>query len=129
MIWQAILSVVLAFVIGEMIKWALQAMHHEPIEVFTLGGMPSTHTSSVVALILAVWFETGFSLLLLITAVFGIIVIRDAYGLRWEVTRHSHALNELLKQKTFIRVGHKSLEVVAGIVLGVAVTLAVYLVL
>jgi uncharacterized protein len=127
MILQAILSVVLALLIGEIIKVALQRMHHEHVQPFHLGGMPSTHTASVTALLISVFIETRLSLLFLCCVVFGVIVIRDAYTLRWEVTKHSMALNKLLQQKTFIRVGHKELEVFAGATLGVVVTAAVYL--
>ena len=126
MIRQAIISVLAALLIGELIKVIMQLVNNEPIKVFGMGGMPSTHAASVTALVLATYFETGISLTLLICCVFGIIVIRDAYSLRWEVSRHSQALNKFLKTKSFLRVGHKSLEVFAGVVLGLIVTAIVY---
>jgi uncharacterized protein len=122
----AVLSVLLALGIGETIKILVSLARKEPIIIFGMGGMPSTHSAAVAALFLSVYYETGTSLYLLITAVFGTIVIRDAYGLRWEVSKHSFALNRLLRKEEFFRVGHQKLEVLAGIALGLIVAYAVY---
>jgi acid phosphatase family membrane protein YuiD len=91
-----------------------------------LGGMPSAHATGVAALGTAVFLESGWSLLFLVVGVFGFLVVRDACGVRWEVTRHSEALNKLTRSKTYNRTGHTRWEAFVGVLLGVIVTLVVY---
>jgi acid phosphatase family membrane protein YuiD len=129
MIWQAILSVFLTTLIGELLKMLLAYVRGTSIRLMQLGGMPSMHTGAVASLMLSVYFETGISMLLVITVVFGLIVIRDATGLRWEMSLHSIALNKLTKRKEHAIVGHTFYEALAGFALGVSVTLIVYFLL
>jgi acid phosphatase family membrane protein YuiD len=126
MITQAVISVVLSVLLGEGIKTLLQVIKKEEVHVFQLGGMPSTHSAAVSSLALATYYEEGFTILVLACVVFGWIVVRDAYGVRWEVTKHSHMLNKLAKTKEYKVAGHTLLQVIAGIILGVLVTLVVY---
>lgn len=125
MVWLAVISVGLAFVLSDLIKIILSRGKWRPFE---LGGMPSTHSAIVSSLVVSVWFETGFSLLFLLAAVFGMLVVRDACGVRWEVSRHSAVLNTLTKKNHFKVAGHTVIQALAGVVLGVVVATAVYLV-
>jgi acid phosphatase family membrane protein YuiD len=126
---KAVLTVITAILLSSIIKTIIEAYMGRAWRWDRLGGMPSTHCAGVTALFFAVYFESGISLLLLVCGVFAWIVIRDAYGVRWEVTRHSVALNKLLKTKEFDRTGHKRIEVAAGVLLGLVVTLVSYLIL
>jgi hypothetical protein len=121
------IAVVIAYVSATLLKMLLQKLRKEPVELFSLGGMPSVHSASVTALATAVFFEQGWSLLFLVATVFAIIVMRDAYGVRGEVTRHSAALNKLTKSKQYRRTGHTQHEVLAGGAFGIIVVVLVYL--
>ena len=122
----AALAVVLSVATGELLKVVRQLIKKERIKAFGLGGFVSTHSAAVSSLILAVYFETGLSILLLACAVFGAIVLRDAYGVRWEVSRHSVALNKLTGSEQFSRAGHQKKEVLLGVGLGLLVTGIIY---
>ena len=91
--------------------------------------MPSVHSAIVGSLFLSVYFETGISLTLLIVGVFGSVVYRDAWGVRWEVTKHSKALNKLLKTKEYERTGHTRLEAMIGIIIGFVIATLAYVIL
>ncbi|MFH1709519.1 MAG: divergent PAP2 family protein [bacterium] len=78
--------------------------------VFEAGGMPSSHSALVCSLTLMVGLKSGFnSVLFAAVAVFAAIVMYDAMKVRAE------------------EVGHTLLEVSTGGVLGIIVTLILYL--
>ena len=120
--FSVVLATILCFLIKGITSWRNDGAFHP----FGLGGMPSAHSTAAGALAAAVFFETGWSVLFLVTVVFGVLVVRDAYGVRWEVTRHSVALNKLTKGETYLRTGHTRWEAIVGVALGVLVTLVVY---
>lgn len=95
------------------------------------GGMPSSHSSSVVALSTAIAFTEGMdSTTFAICAVFSVIVMYDAAGIRKAAGEHAGIINQLTdffttvfdkkfhneKLKTLL--GHSKSEVFAGAVLG-----------
>ncbi|SDF09799.1 divergent PAP2 family protein [Sporolituus thermophilus] len=93
------------------------------------GGMPSSHTSLVVALASAVAFHDGLrSPLFAVAAVLAAIVMYDAAGVRRAAGKQAKVLNKLvmeLRVHHTIRdtrlkelLGHTPLEVLAGAVLG-----------
>ena len=123
MVWRAYLAVGIAFVLSGILKVITSRGAWRP---FSLGGMPSTHSALVSSLAAAAWFETGFSVLFLACLIFSAIVVRDAFGVRLEVTRHSEALNRLVKKGGYRRTGHTAMEAAAGVGLGVVVTALVY---
>lgn len=102
------------------------------------GGMPSSHSAMVIALMLSVGFLNGFD-----TAAFGIcvvlalIVMYDATGVRRETGTQATVINRILKE-VFINghrisddelkelIGHTPFEVVGGIVVG-SLTTVIYL--
>lgn len=128
-----VLSVVLALVIGQTIKVFYETFKHKRYESrywVLLGGMPSTHTSSVAALTTSIFFEEGFSLLFFVVLVFSIIVARDAFGIRLETEKACKEINRFLKKKVLNEdLGHTFLEVIVGAILGIVVSLVVYFVI
>ncbi|MFO0702362.1 MAG: divergent PAP2 family protein [Candidatus Andersenbacteria bacterium] len=109
----------------------------EPNDFFKWGGFPSSHAALVACLatvvgILSGWYSAQFAIAL----GFGVLVLRDAMGLRMFVQRNSLAINQLRTalsgaQRSKIAeqehsVGHTPTQVVGGVVLGVAVALAWY---
>lgn len=106
------------------------------------GGMPSSHTAAVVALTFAVGFQEGFgSAVFAVSAVFSLVVMSDAIGVRRETGRQGSVLNwmldtvrdwleemqkkpeELNVQDLKERVGHSPLEVLAGFIWGLVFAL------
>lgn len=101
------------------------------------GGMPSSHSSSTVALTVMVFRAYGYaSVEFAISSVFSLIVMYDAAGVRHAAGQQARVLNYFLenweeitttpkmmemKLKEFL--GHTPIEVLAGAVLGVAVSL------
>jgi len=99
---------------------------------FAAGGMPSSHTSLMVAGTLAVGLYHGFD-----NPIFGIavaitmIIAHDAAGVRRQAGKHAERINvlfdELLKGHMWSDddlkeiIGHTPLEVVGGIILGLLV--------
>lgn len=93
------------------------------------GGMPSSHSAAVAALATSVGFTVGVDSPLFVTIlVFGLIVVRDALGVRRAAGHQARALNNLgreLSNRFNVQYrsvkeinGHNFSEVSVGILLG-----------
>ena len=107
---------------------------------FSVGGMPSSHSALVTATAVAVGLFTGFD-----TATFAValalamVVVYDAAGLRRQAGFHAQRLNLLINeffagqpitdQALKEVLGHTPRQVIAGVLLGVAVPLVIALIL
>lgn len=100
------------------------------------GGMPSAHSAGVSSLATAVGLYSGFnSIVFAITAIFALIIMFDAQGLRRMAGRQAEALNkitediyykhELKHERLLELIGHTPIEVFAGALLGIAVAVLV----
>lgn len=104
------------------------------------GGMPSSHSSTVCALVTAAGFEYGgASFQFALAAIFAIIVMYDAMGVRREAGIQAKVINEMIetftnmgkqmtvedKLKEFI--GHTPLQVLMGALLGVLIAVFMYI--
>ncbi|MFO7950902.1 MAG: divergent PAP2 family protein [Candidatus Fermentibacteraceae bacterium] len=104
-----------------------------PERLFGSGGMPSSHSALVSALAAGVGIREGFgSTLFAVSAVFALVVMYDATGVRRSAGRQAHVLNDLILRlghvleegfehralKTFL--GHSYPQVLAGLLLGIA---------
>jgi acid phosphatase family membrane protein YuiD len=97
---------------------------------WTTGGMPSSHSSVVVALATSIGFavESPTDPVFILSVVYAFLTIRDALGVRRSAGRNAQLLNKMskdLKEKLdleYERVrevnGHKASEVLVGILLG-----------
>jgi acid phosphatase family membrane protein YuiD len=105
-----------------------------PSLLFDNGGMPSSHTSTVTTLSLAVGSAEGFdSSIFSLVLVFSLFVIFEATGLRQEIGKQAELLNDLMDSAlagkkvsgTRLRelMGHTWGEVAGGFVVGVAIYL------
>lgn len=99
------------------------------------GGMPSSHSAFVSAMASAVGMTNGFdSSEFAMAFVVAFIVMYDASGVRKAAGEQAKVLNDL-QEKIFENapvylkelLGHSRLEVVIGCILGVAVTLLMFL--
>ncbi len=98
------------------------------------GGMPSSHSSTVCALATATCMEYGSgSFEFAMSAIFAIIVMYDARGVRMETGKQSKLLNEMVElfyhmgkdftpqEKLSELVGHTPLQVIMGALLGIGI--------
>lgn len=108
------------------------------------GGMPSAHTSFVTSLATVVGLSQGFnSATFAISFVFMLIVMRDAIGFRREIGRNAVTTNmlakiiyqdspiETKKKIDFLneKVGHSFPEIIVGFIVGICLSLLLYVML
>jgi len=66
--------------------------------IFSTGGMPSSHSAGVTALITAILIEYGWgSPFTAISMTFGILVMFDSMGVRRQSGEHGIIINELIR--------------------------------
>ena len=137
--WSAILSALLAQLLKPIIyyfktkKWNLHL-------VIDSGGMPSSHTALVSALALSVGLQEAFSsTIFAVTLVLAVIVIYDAANVRYYSGQNIKVTQQLVKDvqenlqtefddpiyqiKLKDVLGHKWMEVIAGLLLGALIAL------
>jgi acid phosphatase family membrane protein YuiD len=100
--------------------------------LFSLGGMPSSHSATVCALFTAAAIKFGFnSFEFAICAVLAMVVMTDAMGVRWQTGEQSKVINKIVKQlfggnpeesATALKelVGHTPFQVLMGAIVGIA---------
>ena len=100
--------------------------------LFSLGGMPSSHSATVCALFTAAAIKFGFnSFEFAICAVLAMVVMTDAMGVRWQTGEQSKVINKIVKQlfggnheesATALKelVGHTPFQVFMGAIVGIA---------
>lgn len=138
-----------AGIISQLVKFLLKVAKHRKFSWHSLdayGGMPSSHSSFLLALLTAVGLEEGvkdplFGVVFIIAA----IIIRDAFGLRMILEEQGKLIMKIIKdlpQKDQIlatkkdkafknhlighRIGHTIPEILVGSVIGIVVALAGY---
>ena len=95
------------------------------------GGMPSSHSSLVMALTTSVGKYNGFdSALFAISLIFSFVVMYDAAGIRRAAGKQAEIINYMIEhhklpelQKVKELLGHTPLEVFVGAILGIVVGL------
>ena len=104
------------------------------------GGMPSSHSATVMALVTSTAFYYGANTFeFAVTAILALIVMHDAMGVRRETGKQAKAINNMMELLTDMNnnispeeklkefVGHSPLQVFFGAVLGVLVGMVVCL--
>jgi len=102
------------------------------------GGMPSSHASGVTALATSVGIQEGVGTpLFAMAAMFAVVVISDAQGVRRAAGKQAGVLNKILDDiywKKHIQddrlkelIGHTPVEVIAGMLLGLGIGFISYL--
>ena len=109
-----------------------------PERMWGAGGMPSSHSATVCAMVVATGRYCGItSTEFALAAVISIIVMYDAMGVRRETGIQAKVLNEMLeafstmgkkmspeeKLKEFV--GHTPLQVLAGAILGIVIAVVI----
>jgi len=102
-----------------------------------MGGMPSSHAASVMALSTCVGLREGFqSVLFAVALYFSIVVMYDAAGLRRAAGRQASLLNRILNEHIQLPgaphqqlrelLGHTPIEVLVGALIGILFSMAIY---
>lgn len=104
------------------------------------GGMPSSHTATVVALSIALGYYEGLrSAAFALSVIFTIIVIHDAVGVRLETGKQAKVLNTMIFETNTFKeldfetalkeyVGHTPSQAFVGALVGVLVSIFMILV-
>lgn len=133
--YKLVIIPILALVICQIIKFSIESIKSKKLKWGRLfngsGGMPSSHTSFSTSLTTIMGLQFGFdSPFFAIPLVFTLIIAYDSMGLRMQSGKQAEAINviidELFDQDIKINLdklkeelGHKPLEVVGGVILGV----------
>ena len=139
---QALTTAVIAWFIAQLIKVILTLLTSKKIDFTRFvgsGGMPSSHSSFIMALTVSVGFLKGFqSPEFAICACLALVVMYDAAGVRRSAGEQAKILNRIIAEwghenikdtgkKLKELLGHSPLEVIAGAVLGTLVGIIRYI--
>lgn len=130
-------SATAGWIIAQIIKSIIDLIYKKKVSVkdffFSSGGMPSSHSSTVMALTVACGIHDGLgSSTFAISAILAIVVMIDARGVRYETGEQAKILNRISRElfsgkpelmNTGLKelVGHTPFQVVMGALLGVAI--------
>ncbi|BCR21514.1 divergent PAP2 family protein [Borrelia sp. HM] len=133
------LSCLISGIVAQIIKYAIQVMRTRKLQLspkyllksifLETGGMPSSHSSTVTALVTSILITEGINTNFVIALAVALITIRDSFGVRYMAGVQAEYLNDLSeKLKLKIKIeplkikvvkGHKKKEVVTGILIGI----------
>lgn len=135
-----VLIPITAVVVTQVIKFIIQAAKGE-FRWATLqeyGGMPSAHTAFVISLDTVIWRQEGWaSTAFAVAAIFSLLIIRDAIGLRQYLSEHGRILNMLIRelpareerkfpQHLVERMGHTPWQAIVGGCIGLIIGLVLF---
>lgn len=129
-----------AGLLTQLTKFIIQISRHEFrwSSIREYGGMPSAHTAFVVSLSTVVALSEGLnSAAFAIAAIFSLLIIRDAIGLRQFISQHGKILNMLIKDlpddaeekypgRIEERFGHTPLQAAVGGLMGFGIALGLW---
>ena len=126
-----------SWAIAQLLKVIVILIRKKPLHLHHLvgsGGMPSSHSALVSALATSVALIQGLgSVAFGISAIFALVVMSDAIGVRQSVGQQSIVLNRIIRELRFRRpiielghdlkelVGHTQFQVIIGGLLGIVV--------
>lgn len=138
-VWRAYLAVAGAWFFAQSVKVARNVYSRKRFNarwIIDTGGMPSSHSSGTAAVATVVGLYGGFdSILFLFALVFALLTMFDAASVRRSVGRQAVLMNRMIDEiyaqgklseqhlKEFL--GHTPVEVIAGALLGIAVSFLV----
>lgn len=135
-----LISAVTAWLIAQVLKVIINFTIHRTFDIGFLissGGFPSSHSATVSALALGVGKYYGWdSPIFAVAAIFGMIVMYDAAGVRRAAGKQAEVINQLVaglyhqmsnlsQERLKELIGHTPFEVFAGAIVGIIVGLLV----
>ena len=120
--------------LSQTIKCIIMMIRQQKMDMTTLtrsGGMPSSHSALITAITLSIGLKDGFhSSYFFLAIAFSLVVIYDARGIRHTVGKHATLLNQTLmsssSKKLNESIGHTLPEIIAGISIGIIISLGLY---
>jgi uncharacterized protein len=130
------LSFVISWIVSILLKTFFKSLKDGKFDVLSglkNGGMPSSHSTVVSAITMAVFLSSGPSELFFVSLVFSLIIISDAFGLRQHVGiqgDHINLLSKKLRQDPIdVVYGHTLIQVIIGILIGMVTSILLYIVI
>ncbi len=136
---KVLLTAIIGSLSAQILKLIINYVNYKRLDfriLFSTGGMPSSHSASVMSLSMAVGFEEGFkSNLFAICLFFSFIVMYDAAGIRRAAGKQAEILNKIIEdlyagrrtdEKLKELLGHTPIEVLVGAIWGIIVALIMY---
>ncbi|MBP8857393.1 MAG: divergent PAP2 family protein [Anaerolineaceae bacterium] len=134
-------AALLAWFLAQLIKLVIETYRNKKVDwhiLMSAGGMPSSHASSITAAMLGAGLFEGFDTPLFgLAFVISMIVLYDAAGVRRQAGRQAEKINKMinellqghpLSQEQLQEVlGHTPFQVFMGFLLGIGVTLVIWL--
>ena len=142
-----IISAISSIVLAQVLKPFIYYLFNEKWDwhlVVTSGGFPSSHTAGVTACALAVGLSENFSSnLFAVTFIFAVVIAYDAMNVRYYAGQNIQITQQLIKDISELSqiklddpiyftkmkdvLGHKGVEVLGGIILGLMVAGVLFL--
>ncbi len=133
------IATVAAWLIAQLLKIVIDLIKGVFSKERLYGGMPSSHSATVASLATITGLTYGSSSFEFVMAlIFGILVIFDSRGVRFETQRQGKALNNLNEErleegkqpldiiKFKEKLGHSIAEIVVGMLVGIACAIIIY---
>ncbi|HBV89072.1 divergent PAP2 family protein [Desulfosporosinus sp.] len=134
-----LISAVTAWFIAQLLKAVINIILSKNLSfsmIVSSGGFPSSHSATVSALALGIGKYYGWdSPIFAVAAVFGMIVLYDAAGVRRAAGKQAEVLNRLVErlyhgpdltqEQLKELIGHTPLEVFGGVMVGIIVGLLI----
>jgi uncharacterized protein len=130
-----LLVAIAACLIAQVLKLIIDLIQNGKVSVKVLtGGMPSAHSALVTALAAGVGENLGWkSAEFAIATIFAIVVMYDAAGVRQAAGKQARILNQMIdelfsddhkfnEEKLKELLGHTPVQVIAGSILGIAIS-------
>ena len=154
---RVLLSALLGWFVAQTAKVVIHMIKtkkFDPERLNGAGGMPSSHSCMVTALTIAAAMVEGVkSSIFAIAMIFAFVTLYDAMGVRWQAGLHAKVLNRYMREVQELKedidaldgedddiddeieessdlkefIGHKPLEVLVGVMLGIVIAMAVCL--
>lgn len=146
-----LLAALFGIIFAQVIKIPVQYFINGKLDwklMTSTGSMPSSHSAAVTSLTTAIAYEAGLdSPLFAVSAIFAVIVMFDATGIRYQAGQQALIINQMrLDFQTFVHeakgwqqkdgqqkiqelktlLGHKPSEVFVGAVTGIIISIIIY---
>lgn len=126
-----IICPIVSLVICQTFKVAYRIIKNKSFKLALIsgsGGMPSSHSAFISSLTAIIGLKEGFdSSIFALALVISMITCYDAMSVRYESGMHAKLLNEKFNLHMKEELGHKFLEVIVGIIVGVIIAITLYL--
>jgi len=130
------LAIIIAGIFAQLLKIIIFKFKHNQKfhinDLIVTGSMPSSHSALVTSLVIIIGFTEGLTTIFFLSAVFAVVIIRDAFGVRRTAGEEGKIIDKIIKaSKLKIKsyhysLGHKPSEVAVGILIGIASAILVY---